>query len=226
MTERQVGRVSIRDGVRRSRRDEGSGLPVSRSNGGLVLEIVPASPDLWDALAALFERPGDPRWCWCAYWRRPGTSWASHDAAENRAALRALVAAPVPPGLVALRDGIAVGWVAIAPRPEYVRLERSRTIPRVPGDGVWSVTCFVVAKEARRSGVARALLAAAVELARAHGATAVEGYPVDAGGARMPAALAYTGTLGMFERAGFSIVAETTSRPHPGMRRVVVRRAM
>jgi hypothetical protein len=40
----------------------------------------------------------------------------------------------------------------------------------------------------------------------------------------MPAALAYTGTLGMFERAGFSVAAETTSRPHPGMRRVVVRR--
>jgi GNAT superfamily N-acetyltransferase len=190
------------------------------------MEIVPLDPTLWDALVALFDRPGDPRWCWCAYWRRPGTSWASHDAAENREALRSLAGAPVPPGLLALRDGVAVGWVAVAPRSEYVRLGRSRTIPCLPGEAVWSVTCFVVAKEARRSGVAGSLLAGAVDFAREHGATTLEAYPVDAGGARMPAALAYTGTLGMFERAGFAIAAETTSRPHPGMRRIVVRRGL
>lgn len=194
--------------------------------GSPDVEIVPLAPDRWDALVSLFDRPGDPRWCWCAYWRRPGTSWASHDAAENRAALRALADAAVPPGLLALRDGSAVGWVAVAPRAEYVRLERSRTIPHLPGEAVWAVTCFVVGREARRSGVAGALLAAAVEFARAHGARTLEAYPVDAGGARMPAALAYTGTLGMFERAGFAVAAETTSRPRPGMRRVVVRRTL
>ncbi|MCU0506181.1 MAG: GNAT family N-acetyltransferase, partial [Chloroflexi bacterium] len=122
--------------------------------GASPLEIVPLDADHWEALVALFDRPGDPRWCWCAYWRRPGTSWASHDAAANRDALRALAAADVPPGLLALRGGAAVGWVAVAPRSEYVRLERSRTIPHLPGDGVWAVTCFVVGREARRSGVA------------------------------------------------------------------------
>jgi GNAT superfamily N-acetyltransferase len=189
-----------------------------------ALEILPLSPALWDTLVALFDRPGDPRWCWCAYWRRPGTSWASKDIDANREALRALADEPVAPGLLAMREGAAVGWVAIAPRHEYLRLARSRTIPQLPGDAVWSVTCFVVAKEARRSGVAQALLGAAVSFARQHGARIVEAYPVDASGARMPAALAYTGTLPMFERAGFSVASETTSRPHPGMRRVVVRR--
>jgi GNAT superfamily N-acetyltransferase len=211
------GRVAQPD-----RRGRAGGATAAASGAGL--EIVPLEPGRWDALAALFDRPGDPRWCWCAYWRRPGTSWASHDAAENRAALRALADAERAPGLLALRDGVAVGWVAVAPRPEYVRLERSRTIPHLPGEGVWAVTCFVVAKEVRRSGVAGSLLAAAIDFARANGARTLEAYPVDAGGARMPAALAYTGTLGMFERAGFSVAAETTSRPHPGMRRVVVRR--
>ena len=201
------------------------GVPGAAVSGS-GLEIVPLDLNRWDALVALFDRPGDPRWCWCAYWRRPGTSWASHDAAENREAFRSLAGAPVPPGLLALRDGVAVGWVAAAPRSEYVRLERSRTIPCLPGEAVWSVTCFVVAKEARRGGVAGSLLAAAVDFARQHGATTLEAYPVDAGGVRMPAALAYTGTLSMFERAGFEIAAETTSRPHPGMRRVVVRRGL
>jgi GNAT superfamily N-acetyltransferase len=125
-----------------------------------------------------------------------------------------------------MRGEVAVGWVAVAPRSEYVRLERSRTIPRLPGEGVWAVTCFVVAKEARRSGVAAALLDAAVDFAREHGATVLEAYPVDGGGRRMPAALAYTGTVAMFGRAGFTIAAETTSRPHPGIRRVVVRKTL
>ena len=197
----------------------GGGAPA-----GDGLEVVPVSSDTWDALAALFERPGDPRWCWCAFWRVPGSSWAAHDADANRAQLRDLVGGPVAPGLVALRDGVAVGWVAVAPRTDYPRLARSRTIPQVPGDDVWSITCFVVAKEVRRSGVASSLVAEAVAFAAAHGARAVEAYPVSTEGKRIPSATAYTGTLGMFERSGFSVVAETTSRPHPGSTRVVVRR--
>jgi hypothetical protein len=28
------------------------------------MEILPASPDLWPALAELFAAGGDPKWCW------------------------------------------------------------------------------------------------------------------------------------------------------------------
>ena len=72
-------------------------------------------------------------------------------------------------------------------------------------------------------GRGQLLLQAAVDFARVHGAREVEGYPVRTAGRRVPSALAYTGTLGMFERAGFAVAAETTSRPHPGATRVVVR---
>jgi GNAT superfamily N-acetyltransferase len=83
---------------------------------------------------------------------------------------------------------------------------------------VWSVSCFVVSPGQRRTGVAGALLAAAVEHAFAHGAVVVEGYPVDpvqrpkAG----PADL-YHGTLGLFLAAGFRVVSDAV----PG--RAVVR---
>ena len=93
----------------------------------------------------------------------------------------------------------------------------------LPGDEVWAVTCFVVARAARRSGVASALLEAAVTYAREHGARVIEGYPVDTAGARITSASGYTGTLSMFERAGFRVVADTTSKPQPGMFRRVVR---
>ena len=43
--------------------------------------------------------------------------------------------------------------------------------------------------------------------ARDHGATVLEAYPVDVGDGRIPSANAYHGTLSMFRRAGFEVVA-------------------
>jgi GNAT superfamily N-acetyltransferase len=124
---------------------------------------------------------------------------------------------------VALRDGAAVGWVGLGPREDFGRLARSRTIPQLPGDGVWTVNCFVVARAARRGGVAQALLDAAVAYVRDHGARILEGYPVDTGGERMSSASAYSGTAGMFARAGFTLAAPTTSKAGAGRPRIVMR---
>jgi GNAT superfamily N-acetyltransferase len=185
--------------------------------------IVPASGEVWPELQQLFSAGGDPRWCWCQWWRKPGSSWANTSADVNRGDLRALVGREPAPGLVALRDGKAVGWVGLGPREDFGRLARSRTIPQLPGDGVWVVNCFVVARMARRSGVAQALLDAAVAYARDHGARVLEGYPVRTGDSRIPSASVYTGTAGMFERAGFTVAAPTTSKASSGTPRVVVR---
>ena len=95
---------------------------------------------------------------------------------------------------------------------------------RDPGeDHVWSVSCFVVSPGHRRTGVAGALLAAAVEHASAHGATVVEGYPVDpAQRPKAGPADLYHGTLGLFLAAGFTVVSGTVvSGAVPG--RAVVR---
>jgi GNAT superfamily N-acetyltransferase len=187
-------------------------------------EIIPLTPGSWPALAELFSSGGDPRWCWCQYWRKPGSSWTNASVEANRDDLRALVDRDPAPGLVALRDGKAIGWVGLGPREEFVRLGRSRTIPQLPGAGVWVVNCFVVARTARRSGVAQALLDAAVAFARAHGARTLEGYPVQTGGTRISSASVYTGTAAMFERAGFTVAAPTTSKAASGTPRVVMRR--
>jgi GNAT superfamily N-acetyltransferase len=76
----------------------------------------------------------------------------------------------------------------------------------------------VVAAAHRRSGVAAALLRAAVDHARLHGADVVEGYPVDrAQRPKAGAADQYHGTLGLFGGAGFEVVSTSV----PG--RAVVR---
>jgi len=187
------------------------------------MEIVPASPDLWPLIAELFSAGGDPKWCWCQFWRKPGSNWTNTTLDENREDLRALVGLDPAPGLVALQDGKAVGWVGFGPREDFGRLARSRTIPQLPGDAVWVVNCFVVAKAARRSGVASALLAAAVQYALERGAVIVEGYPVRTGDTWIASASVYTGTASMFERAGFEVASETTSKASSGTPRVVVR---
>jgi len=189
------------------------------------VEIAALSSHTWPALAELFSSGGDPRWCWCQYWRKPGSNWTNTTPAENRRDLEALVGHDPAPGLVALRDGRAIGWVGLGQREAFPRLQRSRTIPTVPGDGVWSVNCFVVARRERRSGVATALLDAAVAYAAEHGAALVEGYPVATDGARIASSSVYTGTTAMFERAGFEVAAATTSSADGGARRLVMRRS-
>ncbi|HYN48530.1 MAG TPA: GNAT family N-acetyltransferase [Candidatus Nanopelagicales bacterium] len=191
------------------------------------MEIVPASPAVWDALADLFAHRGGPdtRFCWCIFWRIRSKDFSDSTPAANRERLHTLVEQGPPPGLVALEAGRAIGWVGIAPRPEYQRIEHSRVIPRVEGPVPWSVSCFVVSTDARGRGIADALLAAAVAHARAAGAAAAEGYPIDpaaVAGGRVRDTSAYVGTRSMFERAGFRIAAPTTS-VSGGAPRVVAR---
>ena len=58
--------------------------------------------------------------------------------------------------------------------------------------------------------------------ARANGAAAIEGYPVDNDDARVDLTMAYVGTRSLFERAGFVKAADTSSVVN-GFPRVVMR---
>ena len=59
------------------------------------------------------------------------------------------------------------------------------------------------------------------------GAVALEGYPIKVdGGEPIHPDAAFTGTLPMFGRAGFRVVADRASDPSSGRQRVVVRREL
>jgi len=173
---------------------------------GASLEIQPLTPDRFQDLAALFEEGGDPKWCWCAYFRYRGRDWSNSTGAQNREALESLVTADTAPGLVAYRDGRVIGWVSLGPRADYERLAYSKILAPVDDTPVWSIVCFVVSRRARGAGVAAALLDAAIRYARDRGATMLEAYPVETSGERIAPANAYHGTLRMFERSGFEVV--------------------
>jgi GNAT superfamily N-acetyltransferase len=188
------------------------------------ISIRDATPDRWPDVVDVFDGPGDAGRCWCQWFFRGAQADRAHEEA-NREALHRQVQER-PPGVLAYLDSSPSGWCAVAPRPGYTRLTRSPLLREVPGDqltddGVWSVTCFVVRRGARRRGLALPLLEGAVELARCGGATVVEGYPVDvAVSRRRSAAELYHGPLQVFLRAGFTEIG----RPSPD--RPVVRKTL
>lgn len=193
----------------------------------MSLAIRPLTGDTWDALAALFREGGDPGWCWCQHWRLRSKDMASAKVPELRERLHDLAQSDEPPGLVAFDGDRAVGWVSLGPRTDFQRIVFSKVIPKIDDRPVWSIVCFAVSATARGQGAARALLGAAVEYARGRGAVALEAYPIVLpGGDAVDAEAAFTGTLPMFERAGFQVVADRASDPSSSRQRVVVRREL
>jgi GNAT superfamily N-acetyltransferase len=183
---------------------------------GNRLEIRPVTAGRWDDLVELFGEGGAYANCWCMWWRVTSAEFdrgIRNRGAGNRRAMRSIVADGGVPGLLAYRDGRPVGWVSVAPREEFGRLQRSPTLKAVDDKPVWSIVCFFMDRGERGHGVGTALLEAAVRHAAERGATIVEGYPVDPTDRRISNADAYTGVESMFRRAGFREAARRGSRP-------------
>jgi GNAT superfamily N-acetyltransferase len=181
-----------------------------------------ATPERWDDIVALFERPG-PRGgtpitsqCWCQYWHTRGREYWDGAGARNRGRLEEQLRRGAAPALVASVGREAVGWCRLGPRESFERLARSKTLVPLDDEPVWSVVCFYVHPAVKRQGVASALLAASADLATERGASMLEGY---AARPHHPNIDSYTGYLPMFLAAGFEEVAE-------GGRRTIVRRRL
>jgi GNAT superfamily N-acetyltransferase len=196
----------------------------------MALDIRPLTPRRLPDLATLFEQGGDPKWCWCAYFRIRGFDFSSGGKARHRSVMEKAVADTADesraPGLVAYDGDEAIGWISIGPREDYERLAHSTILKPIDDKPVWSIVCFVVGRRSRGRGVARALLDAGIDYARDHGARMLEAYPVDIpAGKRIPAADAFRGTLAMFQRAGFKVVAHREA-PGAAKPRSIVRRVI
>jgi hypothetical protein len=87
-----------------------------------VLDVRPLTPERFGDLAGLFEEGGDPKWCWCTFFRARGRDWSNSTGDQNRADLRSLTdrKGTVVPGLVGYEDSQA--WISLGPREDYERL--------------------------------------------------------------------------------------------------------
>ncbi len=178
----------------------------------MELEIRPLTPERLEDYLAFFDRDAftdNEHWagCYCYFNHFPGTQeqWMERTGAQNRAAVSDLVVAGRMRGYLAYAGDRVVGWCNANDRaasPMY------SSVPELAGDGtlrVCAVTCYVVRPDARRQGVARALLRAACAGARAEGFDVVEAYPrLGAEGT----AANYHGPLALYESEGFVTFAE------------------
>jgi GNAT superfamily N-acetyltransferase len=178
------------------------------------LRIEPLVPARWRDVEALFGPRGACAGCWCMYPRIPRKQWVAQKYDGNKRAFRTLVTGGAPTGVLGYLDGAPVAWCAIAPRPDFSQLGRSRILQPVDDQPVWSIVCLFVSSKHRRKGLSVAMINGAAAWANRQGARIVEAYPVEPRSASMPAAFAWWGTASAFARAGFREVARRAdSRP-------------
>lgn len=188
----------------------------------MVVEVVPATK-FADVKTMVGPKRADANVCWCLTYRLT-TSKENRDLvgpARGRRVQR-LVRQDPPPGVLAYDGDEVVGWAAVHPRAD-TSFARNRKIPHVDDVDVWSVWCIRVRPGHRGKGISHELLNGAVEFARANGAAAIEGYPVDNKGKKVDLTMAYVGTKKLFTAAGFEKAADTDSVLN-GFSRVVMRR--
>ena len=170
-------------------------------------------------LGALFDSNATMRACYCMWFLLSSKEMDQGWGGLNRTRFEEAVSSSGEPfGVLAYDAGRPVGWCAIGPRSRYARVLRSPLMKSrdAAEDGeVWMVPCFFVRLGERRRGTTKLLLEAAVDSARAQGATAVEGFPLAGPGPHRDDR--YLGTEGLFAACGFTVIA----RPSP--RRVVMR---
>jgi GNAT superfamily N-acetyltransferase len=191
------------------------------------IRVVPANDAPWADIQELFGRRGPAAGCQCQRYKLAfRESFGSFPVEERAERLREQTNAGHPgdeptSGLVAYAGDVPVGWCAVEPRSAYVGLAR---VYRVPWEGrdedrtdpsVWALTCLFARQGHRRRGVGRALVTAAIDHARAHGARALEAYPIVTTSV-LPEEL-HVGIEQVFIDAGFALVSR------PTLRRSVVR---
>jgi GNAT superfamily N-acetyltransferase len=165
-------------------------------------------PEYWAAVEELFGATGACGGCWCQAWRiAKGERWGDVKGATAKERLRRGILDGTVHGILAFDGETPVGWCTFGPRDSFPRLNRARSLRCNDSAEVWSVPCFYVRPDARGRGVATALLDHALRWMRERGVGVVEGYPAapNKDGSYI-AAFSWTGTMSLFEKAGFVVV--------------------
>jgi GNAT superfamily N-acetyltransferase len=174
----------------------------------MAIELRPATV-FEDVKTMVGPKRPDANVCWCLSYRIPSKENVSLRGPARGERVAALMEHGAI-GVLAYDGDDVVGWAAVARRADTT-FARNRKIPHGDDLDVWSVWCIRVRPGHRGKGISHSLLAGAVEFARAQGAPAIEGYPVDNHGEKVDLTMAYVGTRELFEKAGFRKAADTSS---------------
>jgi GNAT superfamily N-acetyltransferase len=148
----------------------------------------------------------NPKWgfCFCqfSYLDHAKVNWTSRTVQENRAAACDRICTNRMQGYLAYRDGKPIGWCNAAPR---TMMDAFADEPDPDASRIGQITCFLVAKPYRRSGVATSLLQAASAGLKAQGLAIAEASPLAEASSD---AKNHYGPLSMYLAAGFRVHRE------------------
>lgn len=181
------------------------------------LKFEPLTLDNWQLFETLMGERGGCGGCWCMTHRLKKSDFEKNKYEGNKKELQRLVKTGQHVGLLAISNGEAIGWISLAPREQFIRLDTSRVHKRIDDKPVYSITCFLIKKEHRHKGLSGAMIEAAKTFAKKNRIEILEAYPVKPYTAKMPDAFAWTGIYSTFEKAGFKVVSNT-SKVKPVMR--------
>jgi ribosomal protein S18 acetylase RimI-like enzyme len=139
--------------------------------------------------------------CWCVpFHLKPGE--AEGTAAERRALKDRLVREDRSHSALVYDGPELVGWCQFGSPAELPgRMTGFFRLGVASPD--WRITCFVVDRERRRQGIAKAALEGALRLIAAKGGGTVDGYPIDTLGKPYSSSFLWGGTKSMFSELGF-----------------------
>ena len=205
------------------------------------------SPNTWPDFVKLFSPKSGWNHCWCVHFHRPRPlpkeKWLAtraERAKRNRREQKSLLDRGCSHGILVYLDGEPVGWCQYGRRDELARIDNlanykksalinreaqqqkgtSRKNSPPPPQKLWRITCFVVAKNHRRQGIAGAALRAALHSIKKKGGGLVEAYPVENWSSGSFGNMSTHGAVSMFRKEHFQIVAPLNNT------NVVMRRAI
>jgi GNAT superfamily N-acetyltransferase len=162
----------------------------------------------WKQFEELMGEKGGCGGCWCMVFRLPTKTFQANKPDGNKKLMKQLMNKEKPVGLIATLDHEPVGWIALAPREDYCKLENTRAFKRIDAKPVWSITCFLVKKEFRREGLSQQLIKGAIDFARRKKIKILEAYPAIPYEEKVPPPFLWVGILSSFLKNGFQVVRQ------------------
>jgi predicted GNAT family acetyltransferase len=184
----------------------------------MPLAVHPLTPERWPDLVDLFgPEKGANSGCWCMWLRIPRSEWDALGKDGRKRRFAAIAKKGPPPGLLAYEGDIAIGWVAVGPRPSLSRFNLGKTSR--PDDAsnapdpeqTYAISCFFTRPGHRKQGLMQKLAKAAAEHARRQGAAAVEACAIEPD-KPLQWGEGFVGLATVFRRLGFDEVARRSPK--------------
>ena len=183
-------------------------MPMEEKNINLRFDSLTSSN--WKQFEELIGEKGGCGNCWCMFFRIPYKAFQANKPDGNKKLMKQLVNKGLPQGLIASMNNEPVGWIALAPREDYMKLANTRVFKPIDDKPVWSITCFFIKKGFRRMGLSQQLIKGAVDFAKRKKIKTLEAYPAIPYNEKVPHPFLWVGVLSSFIKNGFKIVRQSS----------------